>query len=438
MNIATKTRRAFEAGGVKGLDPGHPRGGGSSWWLNKATFMRQLADVGDGSANSIVVASLQVLSNAFSEAPVQVVADTGDNLQEVVSDHPLPALIDRPNPFMTSDLLWQYYIWSTRIDGNAYFFKARNGLGAVVELWPLRPDLITPHEPLNDATELIDYYSYRPRGVEQKLAPEDVIHLRLGLDPNNYRLGLAPLKTVLKQILGDEEASKFSTALLSNMAVPGVVITPAGDGGPGKPQAEKIKETWAQRFGKDRNGEPLVLSEAMNVEVVSFSPQQMEFGLLHRIPEERVTGVLGVPAILAGMGAGLERATYSNASELREFLAEGVIIPDWARVGRQLTWNLLVDFKPLPNQRVTFNMTDVRALAEDQDKLWTRVDGAVRTGWLEVGAAKRTVGIEPGPNDEVYLRSMSVEEVPAKIGVRPSEVAVASNGGAEVDALVDV
>ncbi len=433
MNLATKTIAAFQAGS-KGLDPGHPRGGGGSWWLNKATFMRQLGDVGDGAANNIVVACLQVLTNAFSEAPVQVVADTADNIEEVVLNHPLPELVERPNPYMTSDLLWQHYIWSSRIEGNAYYFKARNGVGQVIELWPLRSDLVTPHEPQNDDTELIDYYSYRPRGVEQKLAPEDVIHLRIGLDPTNYRKGLAPLKTVLKQILGDEEASKFSTALLSNMAVPGVVITPAGDGGPGETEAESIKEAWSQRFGKDRNGEPLVMGANMKVEVVSFSPKEMDLAMLHRIPEERISGVLGVPAILAGMGAGLERGTYSNAEALREFMAEGTVIPDWNRVARQLTWNLLADFAPRPNQRVRFDLTDVRALAEDQDKLWTRVDGAVRSGWLEVSAAKRTVGIDPGPNDDVYLRSVAVEEVPATLGVR---VPVESNGDAQVEDLVD-
>ena len=428
MNLATKTLAAFRAGS-KGLDPGHPRGGGSSWWLNKATFMRQLADVGDGAANNIVVACLQVLTNAFSEPPIEVIAETTDNIEEAVSDHPLPELIERPNPFMTSDLLWQHYIWSTRVDGNAYYFKARNAVGAVIELWPLRSDLVTPHEPQNDSTQLIDN-----RGVEQRLATEDVIHLRTGLDPTDYRKGLAPLKTVLKQVLGDEEASKFSTALLSNMAVPGVVITPAGDGGPGQPQADQIKEEWAQRFGKDRNGEPLVMGAAMNVEVVSFSPKEMDLAMLHRVPEERITGVLGVPAILAGMGAGLERATYSNAEALREFMAEGTIIPDWNRVGRQLTWNLLVDFAPRPNQRVRFDIKDVRALQEDQDELWKRVDGAVRSGWLEVSAAKRTVGITPGANDDVYLRSVATEEVPAKVGIR---VPVEGNGSAAVDKLVD-
>jgi len=352
-----------------------------------------------------------------------VVATQTDGQVEAIAEHPLVDLINRPNPYMTSDLLWQYYIWSSRVDGNSYFYKTRNASGLPIELWPLNPSLVTPKSNDNDATELISYYSYRPRGVEQRIPPEDIVHLRIALDPNDHRLGLAPLKVVLKQILGDEEASKFSTALLSNMAVPGVVLTPSGEGGPSPEEATAIKDTWTQRFGKDRRGEPLVMEGPMNVEVVSFSPQQMDFKSLHRIPEERITGVLGVPAILAGMGAGLESSSgRSESITLREFFTEGTVVPDWTRTARQLTWNLLdADYTRTSNMEVRFDFSKVRALTEDQNELWERVDSAVRSGWLEVAAAKRAVGLEPGPGDDVYLRSISVEEVDAVSGIRIPE-----------------
>ena len=402
--------------GQKALDVGHPRGAGlSAWWQSRAGYMRQLSDVGSGTANSIVVACLNVLVNAFSEAPTQILEMQSDGQEQAVLDHPLADLIAQPNPWMTSDLLWAYYIWSTRIDGNAYLYKARNTVGSVIELWPLRPDLVAPHAPDNDPTKFIDYYSYRPRGVERRIPPEDIIHLRVALDPNDYRLGLAPLKVALKQVLGDEEASRFSTALLSNMAVPGVVLTPKGDDmiGPNPDEAEAIKDTWTDKFGADRRGEPLVAEAAFDVHVVSFSPQQMDFKTLHRIPEERISGVLGVPAILAGLGAGLERATYANVDGLREYFTEGTIIPDWNRVSRQLTNQLLTaDFAPRPGQRVAFDLSQVRALSKDQDKLWERADVAVRGGWLDVASAKRSVGLDPNPADDIYLRSIATEAVP--------------------------
>lgn len=106
------------------------------------------------------------------------------------------------------------------------------------------------------------------------------------------------------------------------MAVPGVVLTPRSDGygGPTREEAESISAMYKEKFGGSNRGAPMVLSGAMNVEVVSFSPDQLRLASLRRIPEERVSAVLGVPAILAGLGAGLDSATYNNTKELKEFL----------------------------------------------------------------------------------------------------------------------
>ena len=420
MNLFTKTVEAYRVGNVKALDVGHPRSGGTAWWWTPAGAMRQISDVKDGSANSITQASLIALTDAFSEAPVQVVEEVGEGQEEAVFGHPLPDLIDRPNPYMTSDLLWHYYMWSTRIDGNAYLFKARNAMGGVEELWPLRPDLVEPHQPDNSPTEFIDYFSYRPRGLEQKIPVEDIVHLRIGLDPTNHRKGYGPIKSVLKEVLADEEASRFATALLSNMAIPGVVLAPPdGEIGPDAEQAKAIKEQWSETFGKDRRGEPLVSTGPLKPHIVAFSPEQMDLKTLRRVPEERITAVLRVPAIIAGMGSGLEATSgQAESNTLLKFFTQTTIKTDWRRVGTQLTWNLLTDFDRRPNQRVKFNTGKVEALQDNQNDIWKRVNQAVKDGWLTVAEGKRMVGIEPQPNDEVYLRSMATEEVPVKIGMR--------------------
>jgi HK97 family phage portal protein len=399
--------------------------------------MRQIKDVRDGSANSITQASLIALTDAFSEAPVQVVEEVGAGQDEVVQDHPLPALIDRPNPFMTSDLLWHYYMWSTRIDGNAYLFKARTeNTGEVGELWPLRPDLVEPHTPDNDPNAFIDYFSYRPRGLEQKIPVDDIVHLRIGLDPTNHRKGYGPIKSVLKEVLADEEASRFATALLSNMAIPGVFLAPPeGEIGPDEIQAKAIKAGWLENFGKDRQGEPLVADSPLKPTIIAFSPEQMDFKTLRRVPEERITAVLRVPAIIAGMGSGLEATSgQAESNTLLKFFTQTTIKTDWRRVARQLTWNLLPDFKPSPNQRVEFDTGSVGALLENQNDIWKRADQGVKTGWLTVAEGKRMVGIEPQPKDDVYLRSMATEEVPVAIGMR---IPPSSNGAGAVADLVD-
>ena len=92
----------------------------------------------------------------------------------------------------------------------------------------------------------------------------------------------------------------------------------------------------------------MILTGAMDVKVVSWSPEQMNLNQLRRLPEERVSAVLGVPAILAGLGAGLEAATYNNTRELREFFTEQKLIPLWQTVANEITSQLLqADFDTL-------------------------------------------------------------------------------------------
>ena len=126
----------------------------------------------------------------------------------------------------------------------------------------------------------------------------------------------------LREIYGDESAGQMATALLANSGVPSVLITPKDDYGLTETEAEQISRTYQQKVGGKNKGKPLILSGSMNVEKLAFSPKDLDIGALRRVPEERISAVLGVPAILAGLGAGLDRATYNNTSELREFFTE--------------------------------------------------------------------------------------------------------------------
>jgi hypothetical protein len=151
----------------------------------------------------------------------------------------------------------------------------------------------------------------------------------------------------------------------------------------------------------------------MNVERLAFSPKDLDIGALRRIPEERVSAVLGVPAILAGLGAGLERATYNNTSELREFFTEQKLIPLWRMVAEELTQQVLLpDF--MSNQAVSaeYDFSSVRALQADEKDMYDKLNVGVQGGWITVAEARKQVGLPTNESQEVYLLSNSV--IPTK------------------------
>ena len=395
-------------------------------YLNQAVFgyntesgyfdHKKLAEIGDGTGNSAVVACLNVLATAFAEPGLIISTRNSEGDYQRDMNHPLARLFRRPNPYMTQQLLANYIVTALNAAGDAYIYKNRNARGQVVELVPLMPHLVTAK---GNENELITHFNYQPQGGMQgeetvKIEKADMVHLRQNVDPNNMRRGMAPLKAVLREIAGDEAAGQYTAALLHNMAVPGVILSPRDDamGGPTREEAEGIADMYKQKFGGKNRGAPMVLSGAMNVEIVSFSPDQMKLAELRRIPEERVSAVLGVPAVLAGLGAGLDSATYNNTKELREFFTESKMVPMWSMVAQEVTHQLLrPEFGGNENQYCEFDVDNVRALAVDKDNLYKRMNTAVQGGWVTIGEARKVVGLEADNRHDVYLRPMNMIQV---------------------------
>ena len=377
---------------------------------------KKLAELGDGTGNSAVIACLSVLATSFAEPGLLVATRNSEGDYNPDMNHPMARLFRKPNPYMTQQLLANYIVTSLNANGDAFIYKNRNQRGQVVELVPLMPHLV---EAKGNENELITHFDYQPQGGTQgedsvRIDKKDMIHLRQAVDPNNMRRGLAPLRGVLREIAGDEAAGQYTAALLHNMAVPGVILSPRDDqmGGPTREEAEAIAEMYKQKFGGKNRGAPMVLSGAMNVEIVSFSPDQMKLAELRRIPEERVSAVLGVPAILAGLGAGLDSATYSNTKELREFFTESKLVPMWNMVAQDLTHQLLrPEFDGSENEYAEFDITNVRALADDKDNLYKRMNTAVQGGWVTIGEARKVVGLEADDRHDVYLRPLNMIQV---------------------------
>ena len=360
--------------------------------------------------NSAALACLNVLGTAFSEPPLEVYVKTDMGL-ELIPNHPAQQLIANPNPNMTSSLMNNYIVTSVAVSGDAFILKLRNDAGQVVQLIPLLADMV---EVKGNDEQLITHYEYKNKGNSLKIMPEDMIHLRERIDPRNHRRGLAPLRSVMVEILGDAAASQMGAALVKNTGVPSVVISPKNDLSMTSDEAEHIAEIFGRRFGGENRGRPLVISGGeVDIKTLSFSPKDLEMGKLRYINEERISAVLGVPAILAGLGAGLERATYSNAKELREFFTEQKLIPMWNHFANEFTKQLLLkDFEDNPAYMFKYDISDVRALSQDEDAEMQRVVTGFNAGFITVNEARQATQFPALDNGDYFVRNMQIAEVP--------------------------
>ena len=369
--------------------------------------------------NSAVFACLMVIATSYPEPPLTVFRKVEDDQQEKVPDHPLQELLEFPTPEgeLSMDELLFWTAWAKHVDGNAYWLKVRSGnaeTGNVVELWPVSPTVIKPVTRRNSNDWISHYeYQYAPGKITQ-VPIGNVIHFRLGLDDRDMRKGLAPLKSLVRQISTDEEADKFVTALLSNYAVPGLVVTPTGTSNISSDDADMMTEKLRRKFGSDNRGNIAVISKESKIEQFGFSPKDLDMTVLHRIPEERISAVMGVPAIIAGLGAGLERSTYSNASEMGEWFTERKLIPQWRADASKLNVALKPDFTDDRNIKIAFDLLNVRSLQEDMNKKYERLQKATaQKAWMTRNEARSDVGLDPV--DEWEEEDLSPPQIPPQL-----------------------
>lgn len=380
-------------------------------WHMPGTNINYAREVGDGRGSSIVMSIVGWIARTSIEAPVQVVEELTDGGVEVQPGHEMEQLVNRPNPYYSGILLRFATAADRAMSGNAYWLKVRSRSERVVELWWAPSWTMEPK--WEDEAAFISHYEYRPGGNQTiRVEVKDVVHFRDGIDANNPRKGPSKLRSLYKELATDEEAATFTAVMMKNFGVPGVVISPKeASAKVSQEVAEETEAKFNSKFGGDKRGSTLVMKGPTDVKVLSFSPEQMTLRDLRRIPEERATAVFGVSAMVVGLGAGLDRSTFTNFGEAREAAVESTIVPAYTMMAADLDAQLLPDFDSNKRHRVRFDVSQMRALQPDQEKLSQRTTREVLSGVLRVDHAQRRLGLTVDPSRRIYLQPVNVVPV---------------------------
>lgn len=389
-------------------------------------------DVGDGTNSSLITVAMGWYARTFPEAPIGLWQKVPDGDDKRINSHPFLSLLARPNQSYSGRLMWMGGMISFLGDGNLYLLKDRSAGGRVVRLWYVPHWMVEPKAPA-DGSEFISHYEYRPGGQAGavRLAVEDVVHLRYGLDPANTRKGLSPVKALLREVYTDEEAARFTAAMLRNMGVAGIVVSPKDNAIQFAPdEALAMKTKIQQNTTGDRRGEAIVTDIPIDVMPIADGMTGIDMARVRAIPESRVAAAFGIPASVLGYLSGMQQtAVGATLREQRELAYESAIVPVQDVLADELQVQLLDDFvDDVDGYRVGFDRSGVRVLQEDEDARWDRVVRGVQGGVILVSEARQELGFTPGPDDEVYLRPLSVVEVGP--GADPVTIPAARQGAA--------
>lgn len=409
---------------------------GTSWASMPQADANYLGKVGDGRGSSVVAAPMAWILRNWTEARLEVRQILADGTRDPLGVHPLAQRLRNPNAEYSGSTLQKATIGDYKLDGNAYWLIAMDRSGKIAEIWWAPKGTMEPMalERQDDSpaaqTRMTSHYRYSPgNGRTYDVAPLGyvvpgtveglaVLHFRDGIDPDNPLKGYSALKAVLREIYTDDEASTYTASLLRNMGVPGIIVSPTDAGGalppPGPEDVKETKRAFHQATTGTRRGEPIIMTGPTRLDTFGYDPSQMDLASLRRIPEERVCGSLGVQPAACGLGAVLEQAKFANMQQAREASWEEGILPTQRDVAETITMKLMPLYeKGRADQfEVAYDVTSVRALQEDLDKIAQRAVTLLNGGVATLKEVRGMLNLESEDNQDFYRIPLNLIDVP--------------------------
>lgn len=359
---------------------------------------------GDLGLNSIIAAGMDWYVRNWPQGNPRVMRPIDSQQSEPLETHSIINLLKEPEPGMVGNLLWGWVIQDFKLFGNAYLRKQRMSTpgSPIVALQYLPQDMVRP---VGNGLDPLTHYVYTTDGRQYELPREDVIHFRYGRDPYDIRLGRSTVQSVLREIAADNTASSAAFGLLSNGAMPSIIIGPDGAGSAqvdiSPDDAQQVKRTLRENLVGDNAGGIVVMSGPYKLDRVSLTPAELALDSVRRVPEERICSALGVNPMVLGLGAGLERSTYANYERAQQAAWEDGMVPLMRSIAEQLTVSLLRDFpETQEGDYLEYDMSSVRALMDDRQTEAQRAERLYISGVADLAEAKRIAGLEPQPEDE--------------------------------------
>jgi len=357
---------------------------------------------GDLGLNSVVATAIDWYVRNWPQAIPRVMRSVDAHQSEPVEDHPILALIKSPGDSLTGSVFWGLVVQDYKLFGNAYVRKVRGSrTGQPVALQYLPQDMVRP---VGNGTNPLTHYVYTTDGRTFDVALEDIIHIRYGREPTDFRLGRAPVQSVLREIASDNVASSAAYGLLSNGAMPSLIVGPDAKSDVVDMSIDDLRQVKRQLHDDltgDNAGGIVVMSGPYKMDKVSLTPSELALDSVRRVPEERICSTLGLNPMVLGLGSGLDRSTYSNYERAQQAAWEDGMIPLLRAIADSLTLSLLPDFlETQEGDVVEFDVSGVRALADDLQAESERAERLYKAGIADRAEAKRIAGLQAAPEDE--------------------------------------
>jgi HK97 family phage portal protein len=331
--------------------------------------------------NPVAYRCVRMIAEAAASVPLTVFAGG-----RRADDHPLRALLDRPNPEQGGPDLLEAFFGALQVSGNGYLEAAGEGPG---ELWALRPDRL---KVIPGPQGWPTAYEYGVAGRSVRIGREPdgwlpLLHLKL-FNPADDHYGASPLEAAAFAIDVHNASGAWNKALLDNAARPsGALVYSNPDAGDRltAEQFDSLKAELETRTGPAAAGRPMLLEGGLDWKPMSLSPAEMDFIAGKHAAAREIALAFGVPPQLLGIPGD---NTYANYREANGAFWRHTVVPLAERLARALTGWLAARH---PGVRIACDLDGVPALSAERDALWARLEAAT---FLTPDERRRLAGLD--------------------------------------------
>jgi len=238
---------------------------------------------------------------------------------EEVLEHPILDVLKKVNDFMNSFELKYLTTASLEATGNSYWYKVRNNIGMITEIWPLYPQFM---KIVAEKNNLIKHFEYgNNQSNMQKIKPKDIIHFKYpSLKSSLY--GMGPLEAGVVAIDLSNAMNTHEVALHINGGVPEMKLTYPPEVIVDPKQKKRIELDYYKKYrGDSKQGRLTILTGGADLQPVSLSPKEMAFLQGRKWSLQEIAGVFGVPMSKL-MVQEISRANARDAN--REYMAQTI------------------------------------------------------------------------------------------------------------------
>lgn len=321
-------------------------------------------------ANGIVFACILARLAVFSQARFMFQEFEDHRPGDLFGNDDL-TLLERPWENGTTGELLAHMEQDGSLAGN--FFGTVRGQGTDRRIRRLRPDWVTiiTGSPTDDPFDLdakVIGYLYKPKGhlgvsQAQLLTPGEVVHWSPTPDPEAQWRGMSWVTPVVREIMGDNAATKHKLKFFENGAVSNMVVTydPGVSPDNVKTFAEMFKE---QHAGVDKAYRTVHLGGGADAKMMAANLKELDFKAVQGGGETRIAAASGVGSIIAQFSEGMQGSSLNagNYGAARRRFGDITMQHLW-----QTAAAALAKFAPAPSgARLWFDARDIPFLQEDQ------------------------------------------------------------------------